>query len=122
MAARERRPYLPEYRAVLTLKRQAELVNGGNRAEPMNNIVIFEAEGQPVQVRLEGETVWLSQSQIAELFTVTPQNVTTHLKNIYAEYELVENSTCKDFLQVQTEGNREVKRKRKHYNLAACRT
>ncbi|MEQ8514026.1 MAG: RhuM family protein [Chromatocurvus sp.] len=85
----------------------------------MSNIVIFEAEGQPVQVRLEGETVWLSQSQIAELFTVTPQNVTMHLKNIYAEYELVEHSTCKDFLQVQTEGDREVKRKRKHYNLDA---
>lgn len=104
---------------MLTLKVQAEFVNGGNRGEPINNIVIFEAEGQPVQVRLEGETVWLSQSQIAELFTVTPQNVTMHLKNIYAEYELVENSTCKDFLQVQTEGDREVKRKRKHYNLDA---
>lgn len=85
----------------------------------MNNIVIFEADDQPVQVRLEGETVWLSQAQIAELFTVTPQNVTMHLKKIYAEQELAEDSTCKDFLQVQSEGDREVKRKRKHYNLDA---
>ena len=85
----------------------------------MNNIVIFEAENQPVQVRLEGESVWLTQAQVAELFAVTSQNVTMHLKNIYEEQELAEDSTCKDFLQVQTEGDREVKRKRKHYNLDA---
>ena len=85
----------------------------------MNNIMIFESGDQPVQVRLEGETVWLTQAQVAELFSVTPQNVTMHLKNIYEEQELVENATCKDFLQVQTEGDREVKRKRKHYNLDA---
>ena len=85
----------------------------------MNNIVIFEAENQPVQVRLEGETVWLTQAQIAELFAVTPQNVTMHLKNVFKEQELAEESTCKDFLQVQTEGDRNIKRKRKHYNLDA---
>lgn len=85
----------------------------------MNNILIFEAENQPVQVRLEGETVWLTQAQVADLFAVTPQNVTMHLKNIYEEQELAEDSTCKDFLQVQNEGDREVKRKRKHYNLDA---
>lgn len=85
----------------------------------MNNIVIFESGDQPVQVRLEGESVWLTQAQVAELFSVTPQNVTMHLKNIYEELELAEDLTCKDFLQVQTEGEREVKRKRKHYNLDA---
>lgn len=85
----------------------------------MSNIVIFESGDQPVQVRLEGETVWLTQAQVAELFAVTPQNVTMHLKNIYQEQELAEDATCKDFLQVQSEGGREVKRKRKHYNLDA---
>lgn len=85
----------------------------------MSNIVIFEADDQSVQVLLEGETVWLSQAQIAGLFRVTAQNVTMHLKNIYSEQELAENSTCKDFLQVQSEGDRKVKRKRKHYNLDA---
>ena len=85
----------------------------------MNDIVIFESGDQPVQVRLEGETVWLTQAQVAELFAVTPQNVTMHLKNIYQEQELAEDATCKDFLQVQSEGGREVKRKRKHYNLDA---
>ncbi len=85
----------------------------------MNNIVIFESGERSVDVRLEGETVWLTQAQVAELFSVSPQNITMHLKNIYEEQELEEDSTCKDFLQVQTEGDREVKRKRKHYNLDA---
>ncbi|MBE94929.1 MAG: death-on-curing protein [Marinobacter sp.] len=53
------------------------------------------------------------------LFCVKPQNITMHLKNIYAEGELVEAATCKDFLQVQSEGGREVKRKRKHYSMDA---
>lgn len=68
---------------------------------------------------LENDTVWLTQAQIAELFNVSPQNITMHLKKIYAERELSENSTCKDFLQVQSEGGREVGRSRKHYNLDA---
>ncbi|ARU29194.1 virulence protein RhuM/Fic/DOC family protein [Cellvibrio sp. PSBB006] len=75
------------------------------------------------QVRLEvtqdADTLWLTQAQIAELFVVSPQNITMHLKKIYAEQELKEESTCKDYLQVQSEGGREVKRTRKHYNLDA---
>lgn len=85
----------------------------------MNNIVIFESGEWSIDVRLEGDTVWLTQAQVAELFAVTPQNITMHLKRIYEEQELAEDSTCKDFLQVQSEGDREVKRKRKHYNLDA---
>jgi prophage maintenance system killer protein len=85
----------------------------------MSNIVIFESDDRQVQVRLEGESVWLTQAQVAELFAVSPQNITMHLKNIYEEQELAEDSTCKDFLQVQVEGERKVSRKRKHYNLDA---
>jgi len=85
----------------------------------MGNIVIFDAADQPVEVRLEGETAWLTQAQMAALFAVTPQNVTMHLRRIYEEQEITECATCKDFLQVQTEGGREVKRKRKLYNLDA---
>ncbi|MEK8090836.1 RhuM family protein [Thermithiobacillus plumbiphilus] len=86
-----------------------------------NPIVIYEDAGKAVEVRLDGnqETVWLTQAQMAELFDVKPQNVTIHLKNIYAEGELAESGTCKDFLQVQREGGREVERKRKHYSLDA---
>jgi len=66
-----------------------------------------------LDLKLEQETLWLTQAQIAELFTVKPQNITMHLKNIYEEQELTEDATCKDFLQVQREGQREVKRQRK---------
>ena len=55
-----------------------------------------------IDVRLEDETVWLTQKLMAELFQVKPQNITMHLKNIYEEGELDEKATCKDYLQVQT--------------------
>jgi len=72
-----------------------------------------------IDVRLRDETVWLSQRQIAELFQTTPQNITLHLKNIYEEGELQEDATCKDFLQVQKEGRRNVQRSLTCYNLDA---
>ena len=86
-----------------------------------NQIQLYtSADGKiSLQVSLDNETVWLTQSQMASLFGVKVQNITMHLKNVYAEQELDENSTCKDFLQVQTEGERTVSRKRKHYNLDA---
>ncbi len=56
---------------------------------------------------------------MGELFNTSPQNITVHLKNIFYENELQEESTCKDFLQVQIEGNRKVSRKTKYYNLDA---
>jgi len=84
-------------------------------------IILYEAEngGLRLDVRLEGETVWLTQQSMAELFHVKPQNITMHLKNIYAEGELDAAATCKDFLQVQKEGARLVERHRKFYNLDA---
>ncbi len=72
-----------------------------------------------VDVRFEDETVWLTQKSMAELFQVKPQNITMHLKNIFAEGELEESATCKDFLHVQMEGNRQVQRRQKFYNLDA---
>ena len=65
------------------------------------------------------ETVWLTQADLAELFQTTPQNIILHLKAIYAEGELKENATCKEYLQVQTEGQRQISRQRKYYNLEA---
>jgi hypothetical protein len=84
-------------------------------------IVIYEGANKAVEVRLDTdqETIWLTQAQMAELFDVKPQNITMHLKNVFDEGELAEEATCKDFLQVQREGGREVKRKRKHYSLDA---
>lgn len=90
-------------------------------AEAQSPIVIFEDADKAVEVRLDRDqdTVWLTQAQMAALFGVKPQNITMHLRNVYSEGELAEGATCKDFLQVQQEGGREVKRKRKHYNLDA---
>ena len=84
-------------------------------------IVIYQsADGSmTTEVRLEGETVWLTQRQMGELFVTTPENVLMHLNNIYREGELLENPTTKDFLVVQQEGKRQVKRTLKHYNLDA---
>lgn len=70
-----------------------------------------------IDVRIERDTVWLPQRGIAELFQTTPQNITQHIAAIYEEGELAEEATCKDFLQVQSEGARQVQRALKHYNL-----
>lgn len=84
-------------------------------------IVFYQHDsGKPaMEVRMAGGTVWLSQAQMAELFQTTPQNITQHLKAIFAEGELVESATCKDDLQVRQEGARQVKRNLRLYNLQA---
>jgi len=83
-------------------------------------IVYQDAEGQVrVDVRLERETVWLSQRQMAELFDTSADNVGLHLKNIFTEGELSETATTEDYSVVQTEGPRKVRRRIKHYNLDA---
>jgi len=82
-------------------------------------LIIFEAEAGRVEVRLEGETIWLTQRQMSELFETTPENVLMHLKNVYASKELEESATAKDFLAVRQEGRRQVRRNLKHYNLDA---
>ena len=83
----------------------------------MNNIVIFESGEQGVQVRLEGETLWLSQAQMAQLFDTSTDNISLHLKNIYSQGELEEKATTEDFSVVRQEGDRQVRRRIKHYNL-----
>jgi prophage maintenance system killer protein len=85
----------------------------------MNELLIYETSDKRVSVRLDGETVWLTQRQMSELFETTPENVLMHLRNIFTEEELDEAATAKDFLAVQTEGKRQVQRTLKHYNLEA---
>jgi hypothetical protein len=89
--------------------------------ENNSQIIIYQNEDgeTKLEVRFQEETVWLTQKLMAELFQTTPQNITIHLKNIFKEGELEEKATCKDFLQVQIEGKREVKRERQFYNLDA---
>ncbi|MFO0662998.1 MAG: virulence RhuM family protein [Polyangiaceae bacterium] len=88
---------------------------------PTSELILYQTEDgrTRIQCRFDGDTLWLTQAQIAELFQVTPQNVTQHLGRIFESGELSEEATCKDYLQVRTEGNREVKRQLRHYNLPA---
>lgn len=90
----------------------------------MNNddkgqIIIYQSEdGQTnIEVRLEDETVWLTQQQMAELFQTSRTNVVEHIKHIYEEGELDEDSTCRKFRQVREEGDRTVSRLIPFYNL-----
>lgn len=89
-----------------------ELINTGN-------ILIYQNEkgDTKVDVYFAEDTIWMTQRTMAELYQTTPQNITLHIKNIYEDGELNEDSTCKDYLQVQNEGTRDVKRERKFYNL-----
>lgn len=72
-----------------------------------------------MQVYLQDESVWLTQKAMSLLFDTTTQNITIHLKNIFESGELDEMATCKEILQVQQEGDRQVSRKQKFYNLDA---
>lgn len=84
-------------------------------------LVIFQEEGQSVEVRLDAQrdTVWLSQRQMADLFETSSDNISLHLKNIFADGELSEVATTEDSSVVRQEGKRQVTRKVRHYNLDA---
>lgn len=84
-----------------------------------NEIIIYQTQDgkTKIDVKIEDETVWLTQAQMTELFETTKQNVSLHIKNIFEEGELNEVSTVKDFLTVQNEGTRQVSRNVKYYNL-----
>jgi len=85
------------------------------------DILIYETGAKNVQFNMSPgeETIWATQAQLAELFDITPQTVARHLKNIYQEGELEENRTCTKNVQVALEGEREVSRSVKLYNLDA---
>ena len=82
-------------------------------------ILIYQTDdGQTnIEVKIEDDTVWLTQQQMSELFQTSRTNVVEHIKHIYEEGELDEISTCRNFRQVRREGNREVTRQIPHYNL-----
>ncbi len=84
-----------------------------------NNIIIYQDEDgiTKVSVKFSDEDIWLTQNQIAEIYKTTKQNISLHINNIYKDKELDINSTVKNFLTVQNEGNRQVKRNIDHYNL-----
>ena len=84
-----------------------------------NEIILYTDENGKtnVSVRFADEDVWVTQNQLAEIYNTTQQNISLHIDNIYKDAELPEASTHKDFLLVQKEGKRNVKRNIAHYNL-----
>jgi len=90
-----------------------------NSSAKKAEIIIYQSEDKStmLDVRIEEETVWLTQLQMVELFQATKQNISLHINNIFKEGELKPDSTVKEYLTVQTEGKRQVKRNIKIYNL-----
>ena len=93
-------------------------IDNGSIGENKGEIVVYQPDDiTRLEVRINEETVWLTQGQMAELFQTSPQNVTIHIRNIYDEEELQKNPTCKEYLQVKQEGSKIVRRRQKIYNL-----
>jgi len=89
-----------------------ELNNNGS-------LMIYQNEkgDTKVDVLFQDGNIWMTQASIAELYQTKPQNITQHIKHIYEDGELDENRTCKEYLQVKTEGKRQIKRHTKHYSF-----
>ena len=85
--------------------------------QDLSNLVVYSDGELELKVSVDSETIWLTQLQMSQLFDTSTDNVGLHLKNIYLEKELDENSTTEFFSVVRKEGNRLVKRELKHYNL-----
>ena len=106
-------------------KLPAPIMNGGRRTENMkkdnqkSQIVIYKSPtGETkIDVRFDGDTVWLTQNTLAELFQTTKQNISLHINNIFDEGELQQGATVKYYLTVQKEGGRDVSRELEYYNL-----
>lgn len=88
---------------------------------PGSEIILYQTEDgrTRLEVKLENETVWLTQQHMSELFQTTKQNISLHLQNIFDEGELTRKATVKESLTVQLEGGRSVRRKIEFYNLDA---
>ncbi len=86
---------------------------------PAGEFILFTSDDGEVRVecRFEQDTLWLPQATIANLYQITPQAITQHIKAIYEDGELEQNSTCKSYLQVRQEGTRKVSRNTLHYSL-----
>ncbi len=101
-----------------------DMISKGANSTPFEinengSLMIYQNEkgDTKVDVLFRDGNIWMTQAAIAELYQTRPQNITQHIKNIYADDELDESRTCKNYLQVQTEGNRQIKRNTKHYSF-----
>ncbi len=91
----------------------------GHEQENTGKILIYQTEkgDTKIDVYFEEDTIWMTQRSMAELYQTSPQNITQHIRHIYADGELDEAATCKKYLQVQIEGERQVQRNPKFYSL-----
>ena len=91
-------------------------MSGNDLAPRGGNILIYQSEGgqTKIEVRLEGQTLWLNQADLAQLYQTTKQNISSHIQNIYEEGELSEDSVVKEYLTTAADGK---KYKTKFYNL-----
>jgi hypothetical protein len=105
------------FRVICGLKKRDRTVNE-NMLEKRSEILIYQTEDgrTRIDVRLEDEAVWLTQTAMAELYQTTKQNISLHLKNLYSEGELVEKRVVKDYLTTATDRKRY---QTNHYNLEA---
>ena len=113
---------MAKWLALLIIKADAWIPNKLEKENLMDNkseILIYQtpAGSTKIDVRLQNETVWLSQYQLADLFQTDRTSVAKHIKNIYENGELMEESTCAKIAQVQNEGGRSVSRNILYYNL-----
>ena len=100
------------------MKKENQIVGNEVSVKEKNQIILYQPNDTiSLEVRLENETVWLSQTQMSELFDVNRTSIVKHIKNIYATDELEEISTCAIFSQVRVEGNRKIVRNIPFYNL-----
>lgn len=92
---------------------------GGRDAENKGEIIVYQSDDGRIKldVRLQDETIWLTQQLIAELFQTTVPNISMHIRNIFEDGELTSEATVKKFLTVRREGQRDVQREREFYNL-----
>jgi len=95
------------------------MLNNNKALLQQSQIVIYKSPSgeTKIDVRFDGDTVWLTQNSLAELFQTTKNNISMHVKNIFEEGELYQNTTVKKFLTVRKEGVREVSRDTEYYNL-----
>ncbi len=111
--------YVKYLTVVKLLVKEGAVMKKTYEVSELGNMLIYQNEkgDTKVDVYFFEKDIWMNQAAIAQMYNTTSQNITMHIKNIYKDGELDEDSTCKKFLQVQTEGTRQIKRNKKHYNF-----
>lgn len=98
-------------------KKKNEITIRSSAAEYLTYVAAIGNDSESIEVRYEDENIWLTQKMLATIYGIEPNTINYHIKKIYEDNELTEDSTIRNFRIVQKEGNREVSRNVAHYNL-----